>query len=87
MSGVKIFECAKCKESHFKNSSKGEKRFLGSREEIRKHLASYHHINRKAGFYGNIPGHKGNRTPKNKDGTIKDERSIVTQNCILYKEF
>jgi hypothetical protein len=77
MVGIKIFECAICKQLFF-NNVKNEKRFYGNRSDVREHLRKYHHINRRAGS----PEHKGNRL---RDG--KDSRSSVTQNCILYKEF
>jgi hypothetical protein len=74
---IKIFECLLCKNLFF-NNVKGEKRYYGTRKDVREHLAKYHHINRRAG----TPSHKGNRTR----GT-QDERSKITQNCILYKEY
>lgn len=81
VNGIKVFECAICKGLHQKNI-KGEKRFIGTRKDVRLHLIKVHHVNRKAGS----PEHKGNRV-RNDKGNIKDERSRVTQNCILYKEF
>jgi hypothetical protein len=81
MVGIKVFECALCK-SEVERGLKGSKRFYGCRKEVRRHLIEEHHVNRKAKFYGRMVGHKGNRTRQG-----KDERSIVTQNCILYKEY
>jgi hypothetical protein len=77
MVGIKIFECAICKD-FARKGLKGEKRVIGNRKDIRHHLREVHHINRRAGS----PEHKGNRL---RDG--KDNRSSVTQNCILYKEY
>lgn len=74
---MKVFECAICKEFFF-NKVKGETRFFGTRKDVRKHLREIHHSNRRAGR----PEHKGNR----KLGG-KDNRSIITKNCIVYKEF
>jgi hypothetical protein len=87
MAGIKIFECAICKQLYF-NNVKGEVRFYGTRKDVREHLKKIHHINRKAKFYNEIVGHKGNRGIKmGKMGKFTDNRSKVTQNCILYKEF
>jgi hypothetical protein len=77
MVGIKIFECGICKQL-FLNNVKGETRFKGNRRDVREHLRKVHHINREAGK----PEHKGNRL---RDG--KDNRSRVTQNCILFREF
>lgn len=77
MTGIKIFECALCLRET-QTGVKKSKRFYGTRKDVRHHLREIHHINKEAGK----PAHKGNRT---KGG--KDSRSIVTQNCILYKEY
>jgi hypothetical protein len=77
MVGIKVFECALCKQE-VQTGVKNSRRTYGTRKEIRQHLREIHHINRKAG----TPEHKGNRTQGG-----KDNRSSVTQNCILYKEF
>lgn len=86
MSGIKIFECALCK-NEVARGLKNSRRFYGTRKEVREHLRKEHHINRQAG----TPQHKGNRLKHNRDITgkisVQDERSIVTQNCILYKEY
>jgi hypothetical protein len=82
---IKVFECAICKQMFF-NNVKGETRFIGTRKDVRYHLRKIHHVNRQAG----VPKHKGLRVHIEKSPTgdkIKDERSRVTQNCILYKEF
>lgn len=39
---VKIFECARCKELSKKMT--GEKRFIGTRKQVRKHLVDIHRI-------------------------------------------
>lgn len=62
----------------FFNNVKNSTRFIGTRKDVRQHLSKVHHINRRAGS----PEHKGNRTRED-----KDSRSVVTQNCVLYKEF
>ena len=86
MTKIKIFECAICKKLFF-NNIKGEVRFIGNRQDVREHLSKIHHINKHAG----TPKHKGFRMRRGKDGMgnpiIIDERSAVTKNCILYKEF
>jgi hypothetical protein len=81
MAGIKVFECALCKDEVYRGL-KGAKRFIGTRKDVRQHLREEHHTNRKAKFYGRMVGHKGNRT---RGG--KDERSIITRNCILYREY
>jgi hypothetical protein len=74
---IKIFECGICKRLFF-NNIKNTRRFYGTRKDVRLHLRTEHRVNKEAGK----SEHKGNRTAGG-----KDERSKVTQNCILYKEY
>lgn len=74
MAGIKIFECAICKQL-YENNVKGEERFIGGRKEVREHLRKVHQVNRRF----------GNATHKKLKGLSND--SVVTSNCILYKEY
>jgi hypothetical protein len=85
MTNIKLFECEICKKLFF-NNVKNSKQFIGTRKDVRLHLIKEHHINRQAG----VPKHKGLRVHIEKSATgdkIKDDRSRVTYNCILYKEY
>lgn len=80
---IKIFECLPC-------LNKGI-HFIGDRKAVREHLRKEHVINKKAKFYGHLVGHKGFRTHLEKgnfgEKKIKDERGILSRNCVLYKEY
>jgi hypothetical protein len=67
MSGVKYYECAICKKM-FYNKVRGEERFQGTRNEVRKHLHDVHHL----------------KHIKNNGGTNKKElgQSRITLNTI-----
>lgn len=72
MAGIKLFECAICKQL-FKNNVKGENRFIGNRKDVRLHLRKEH----------GIKGRKNTLAVKKSEFGQSD----ITAKTILYKEF
>ena len=70
--GIKIFECAICKQL-FENGVKGEKRVFGTRKEIREHLVKIH----------NLKGRKNKNNLSKKDFG----QSEISKNTLLFKDF
>ena len=69
---IKVFECAICKKLALKGL-KGEKRFIGTRKDVRNHIRDIHKVKGRKNTFG---------VPKREFGT-----SRITQNLEIYEEY